>query len=93
MSIFPIPDDLFGVIRGTSGACGVLASFLKIGNRGEPISWERVGEGMRWKGGEVVIKRGGVGCSFRREGVLKRSGYWQVERGERSRCDRRFRGG
>ena len=76
MSCFPIPDDLFWVVRGASRTGGVFASFLKVGNRGEPISGEGVREGVRWKGGEVVVKRSGDGRPFRREGVLKRSGYW-----------------
>ena len=76
MSCLPIPDDLFWVVRGASGACGVLASFLKVRDRGEPISWEGVSEGVRRKGGEVVIKWGSGGCSLRREDVLKRSGHW-----------------
>ena len=76
MSCLLIPDDLFWVVRGTSGARGILASFLEVRNRGEPISWEGVSEGVRWKGGKVVVKWGGGSCSLRREGVLKRSGYW-----------------
>ena len=70
-----IPDDLFWVVRGASGARGILILFLQIGNGGEPISWERVCVGMRRKGGEVVVERSGDRCPFRRERVLKGDGY------------------
>ena len=83
-----IPDDLFWVVRGTSGVRGVSILLLKIGDGGKPISGEGVRIGVRWKGGEVVIEWGGDRCPFRGEGVLKRRGHRQVEGRERSRCDR-----
>ena len=65
MNCLAIPDDLFRVVRGTSGSRGVFVFFFQIGNGGEPISWERVCEGMRRKGGEVIVKRSGDCRSFR----------------------------
>ena len=68
-----IPDDLFWIVRGASGACGIDIISMK-GDRGEPISWEGVGVGVGQKGREVVIEQN-CRSPLSGEGVLKRSGY------------------
>ena len=57
MKCLTILDNLLWVIRGTSGAHGVVVLLLKVGDGGEPISGEGVSIGMGWKGGEGVANR------------------------------------
>ena len=82
-----IPDDLFWVVGGASGALGIGVLLLEIGDRGEPISGERVSIRVGWKGREIVIERSGDHCSFCGEGMLKGGRHRQVKRREGSGHD------
>ena len=81
MKHLAIPDDLFWVIRETSGAHGVIILLLEVGDRGKPISWKGVCLGMGQKGRESVAKRGNCGL-LSREHMLKGGWHRQIQRGE-----------
>ena len=66
-----IPDDLFGVVRGASGSCGVVVLHFQIGDGGKPISREGVSVRVGRDGGKG-ISNGHDRGSLSGEGVLKR---------------------
>ena len=86
MKRLTIPDDLFWVVRGASGACGVFVLLFQVRDGGELVSGERVSIRVGQKGREDIAE-GGRGGSFGRECMLKGDRHWQVEGRERLGCD------
>ena len=58
-----IPNDLFGVVRGTGRLHRVIIFFVEIGDRDEPISGEGICIGMGRKGRKGSCK-GCICCSL-----------------------------
>ena len=51
------PGRLFRVVGRADGTCDESTGVVEVGDRGEPISGEGVGVGIRWERREGVAER------------------------------------